>query len=179
MNSGNPQLANRTGRAFFALWPDQLAARQLHELAVGLTEKTGGRAMREENLHLTLAFLGELPADRLAAACVAAEQVRAPAFRLKLDMLGYWAHNRLLWSGCTNAGEALTQLSATLSAQLRTAGFVLEKRPFSPHVSLVRNVKLRDDPPRSLPAVTWQCDRFVLAHSDAVSPGAAYRFLAT
>ena len=164
-------------RVFFALWPDEKAAQQLHRVATEIADKYAGRVMRQETLHLTLAFLGELSAERLAAAQAVADGVRGQSFRMRLDRLGYWRHNRILWAGCMQMDEKLNNLANTLLAALRGNGFVLEKRVFAPHVTLARNVGGIGEMLATMPPIEWPCNRFVLLQSALLS-AAGYRQLA-
>lgn len=169
-------MAPATERLFFALWPPAEAARQLYALARGCHAGCGGRLMPRDNLHLTLAFLGDTPAERRLAAEAAADGVVGVPFDLSLDRLGYWKHNRILWAGCTQVPEALQALAAELAARLREAGFELEKRPFAAHLTLLRNAA----PPAELPApegIAWSVDAFVLAASRLGPGGSRYEIL--
>lgn len=164
-------------RVFFALWPDEQAAQQLYRVAMERIQKYAGRAMRQDTLHLTLAFLGELSDERLVAARAVADEVMGLSFRMRLDRLGYWSHNRILWAGCMQVDENLSGLANTLLAALRGHGFDVEKRPFVPHVTLARNVDEVGEMLTTMPPIEWQCDRFVLLQS-ALSSAAGYRQLA-
>ena len=95
-----------------------------------------------ENLHLTLAFLGELDTGQVAEA---AEAVRAATVgRSTWDVS--WGQGgafptlqrpRVLWLGL--ADEAATrEMQARLSAELARRGFRGEDRPFRPHLTLAR-----------------------------------------
>ena len=57
---------DRQHRVFFALWPDDEIARQFDEAGRMAHQSLGGRRMRRETLHLTLAFIGDVPPARLA-----------------------------------------------------------------------------------------------------------------
>ena len=139
--------------------------------------------MQRDTLHLTLAFLGDVPPDRLDALRTIGDGVRAPATEITLDRLGYWPHNRIVWAGASKTSEALAQLVQRLGEALGAAGFRTERRPFAPHVTLLRNVESwRDgtglDGMPTLAPLTWRVDRFVLACSQTAGNGAAYRPLA-
>jgi len=61
---------------------------------------------------------------------------------------------------------------------LEAGGFPTEKRPFAPHVTLVRNVRHDAVPDTGADEVThWQAGSFVLAGSQRFSDGARYRML--
>ena len=86
-------------RVFLALWPGAATAAALHARARALQAECGGRAMRRDTIHLTLAFLGDVAVPRLAALGAVAQSVRGERFVLELDRVGNWRGNRILWSG--------------------------------------------------------------------------------
>jgi 2'-5' RNA ligase len=59
--------AAATHRLFFALWPDAPARAALVRLAHEIAHHGHGKAPREDNLHITLAFLGPVAAERVGA----------------------------------------------------------------------------------------------------------------
>ena len=159
-------------RVFFAVWPDQAAAEALSDAATAAQATCGGRTMRLETLHLTLAFLGDLPVARVDVAKRIADGVTAASFDLVLDQLGYWRHNRILWaSGGVPAG--LTFIAGSLQRDLRAAGFALDARAFAPHVTLLRDAHCADMPTLAQP-IRWPVREFVLAESRLSSAGARY-----
>jgi RNA 2',3'-cyclic 3'-phosphodiesterase len=94
-------------------------------------------------LHVTLAFLGEQPPERLevlervGAAAAAASRGGA----LRLGQAGHFGSKRaprVLWVDLAGDLEALVALQGRLDAGLRAAGFALEDRPFRPHITLAR-----------------------------------------
>ena len=52
-------------RLFFALWPDETTQGALYRTGKWMHKHWGGRLMRRDTLHLTLAFLGSMPAEQL------------------------------------------------------------------------------------------------------------------
>lgn len=109
-----------------------------------LQEVGRGKFPRPENLHLTLVFLGELAPQREAAIREAMDSVSVPAIRLVFDRTGRFRREDgdLWWLGLAPNG-ALTTLQKELSDSLRSRGFILESRRFSPHITLARQVTLR------------------------------------
>lgn len=161
----------RSARLFFALWPDAATAKLLEEAGRMAQEICGGRRMRCETLHLTLAFLGNVAVERMGLLREVAAAIRAPSFTLRLDKLGCWRH--IVWAGCAETPPALSTLAGQLASSLRAAGFALEDRPFATHVTLLRNARcdlLRRSEP-SLPAIDWKAAEFVLAQSSAKGAG--------
>jgi len=127
--------------------------------------------MRCDTLHVTLAFLGDIPADRLTEARKAADTVVAEPFDLELDRLGYWKHNRILWAG--GVSPRLTFLAEALGDNLRAAGFALESRPFFAHLTLLRDARCVELPVMR-EAVRWPVSEFVLAESRLSREGSRY-----
>lgn len=161
-------------RLFFAVWPDEAAARALAAAAREAHAGCGGRTMGRETLHLTLAFLGELDEARQAEAMAVAAAIRAAPFDLCLDRLGYWKHNRILWAG----GDCppLAALAAGLNRGLTGAGFRLDRRDFAAHLTLLRNARCPALPSLAAP-VAWPVREFVLARSRLAREGAAYEIV--
>ncbi|MBI4999146.1 MAG: RNA 2',3'-cyclic phosphodiesterase [Rhodocyclales bacterium] len=169
-------------RCFFALWPDAALAEALHALGKAVHADCGGRLMRRDTLHLTLAFLGDLPSDRVGEAMRVADAIAAEPFDLTLDRLGYWKHNRILWAGgVPHAGHSmsprLTFLADALGAGLREAGFSLDARSFAAHVTLLRDARCAGKPLMPQP-FAWQVRDFVLAESKPSREGARYEIVA-
>jgi len=129
--------------------------------------------MRAENIHLTLAFLGEADADKAIAA---ARQVRAMRHTLPIEEARYWKHNAIVWVGPLAIPKALSDLVGQLHSALRREGFALEERPFAAHVTLLRKAKpaMALPPP---PRVDWPVDEFRLVRSKVSREGASYEAL--
>ncbi|MBE0621918.1 MAG: RNA 2',3'-cyclic phosphodiesterase [Burkholderiales bacterium] len=161
-------------RLFFALWPpDDLQAK----LAAWADKAAGkGRAMRRENIHLTLAFLGATDPDLLPVLTKNTRAVRFAPIRLMLDRVGYWKHNRIIWCGTEDEPQALTALVADLRAGLDAAGIRYDPKPFVSHVTLVRKSLGLGGAPRWVPLV-WEVRDFALVRSVAIEGGVSYQVL--
>ncbi len=161
-------------RLFFALWPSgELQAR----MAAWANQAAGrGRAMRRENLHLTLAFLGDIDAVRVPGLITLAAGLRFAAFRLALDRVGYWEHNRIIWCGAGAEPRALADLAAGLRACLDTAGVRYDSKPFVSHVTLVRNAPGLPSEPPWTPLILDAAD-FALVRSTREEGRVVYRVL--
>ena len=94
-----------------------------------------------ENLHITLSFLGNCDQRQAAAAKAVTDSTRFEPFDISIESIGCFGRNRgnLWWAG-VNEGEALLDLQRRLTDRLASAGFKPEKRRYSPHVTLGRQV---------------------------------------
>lgn len=155
-----------TLRVFFALWPDSALQTGLHRLASSLRANCGGRVMRPETIHLTLAFIGALPVNRLEQLYAVAAQVDSPAFNWQIDQVAYWRRNQILWAGTSQPPEALACLARRLHAALNGAGLAFDdSKPFAPHITLLRKAHC-EQPLQPPQALHWQVREFVLVQSE-------------
>lgn len=134
--------------------------------------------MRRDGLHMTLAFIDAVSPGQLAVLQEIAGKIGGESFDLLLNRLGCWPHNRIAWIGCGKTPSRQRRLFAALAAGLATAGFALDKRSFTPHVTLVRNARCDNLPVLEHP-IHWQVSDFVLVESCLQASGAQYRELAS
>jgi 2'-5' RNA ligase len=125
---------------FFALCPDPPAAATLESLGRDLVERCGGKPVLQAKIHLTLAFLGSVDSGRALVAQSTGAGVPGEAFDVAFDVVGWFKGARVAWAGCSNPAPALVELQQRLAEALRLGGFVLDDRPYTPHLTLVRNV---------------------------------------
>jgi len=166
----------RAARLFFALWPGEGARAELTAWSRELHRLCGGRAPHARDLHLTLAFLGSVPAERVEAVERAAEDVVARASTLVLDQPGYWKHNRIVWAGASVVPAELDTLAAELREALARAAVAFDAKRFVSHVTLLRDAR----EPRAMPAlvpIRWDLEGFALARSSSRANGARYEVL--
>jgi RNA 2',3'-cyclic 3'-phosphodiesterase len=157
-------------RLFFALWPPAETAQALGRWATEVREQAGGKLTAIENIHLTLAFLGEAEPDKAAAA---ARRVKARRHALPIETARYVKKNEMVWVAPATVPPELTALAAELHGALRGAGFVLEARPFAAHITLIRKARMpKSIPP--LPGVAWPVAEFLLVRSHTSAKGSTY-----
>ena len=102
--------------------------------------RPGARWVAPENYHLTLRFIGELPAWRAEEVDHALAGLRAPGFTLQLAGVGTFAKGgkvESLWAGVERS-PALDHLHTKVETALQRAGLERERRRFVPHVTLAR-----------------------------------------
>jgi len=154
-------------RLFFALWPPRETALALERWAQALE----GQPTPADKIHLTLEFLGEADAQKAASA---ARRVQEAAFRLPLEEAGYWGHNKIVWAGPREAPPELVKLAKNLQLELYKESFILERRPFAAHVTLLRKAAAQSLP--ALPRIEWPAKEFALVRSSGGSYETLERF---
>ena len=157
-------------RLFFALWPPRETAQALAAWAAQVQQQTGGKVTVTENIHLTLAFLGEADPDKAIAA---ARGVKAKRHELPIETAKYVRRNEMVWVAPAAMPEPLSVLAASLHGALKAAGFRLEERPFAAHVTLIR----KGLPPKALPPLPrleWPVNEFALIRSRTSPKGSTY-----
>ena len=163
-------------RIFFALWPDERVRGELDRVAARLHRLRGGRQTRAETIHLTLLFVGNLPRSTVPVLQDAAADIRLPAFEMVFDQAECWRHNRIAFMTTSQPPQALTDLVTGLEGTLDRLGIAYDRRPYKPHVTLVRNVDCRADGPAIQP-IRWPVREFVLVESRLSQEGAQYLHL--
>lgn len=161
-------------RCFLAAWPDAGARERCAELTEVLRPHAEhGRVMRAENLHLTLAFIGDLPdatGAKVAAACASLPPLTCD---WQLTHLGFFARPRVLWAGgllMPALGEIATRVRTLLDAL--QVGY--DRKPFVPHVTLLRDVRRFDGPRDIAPPIDWPIREVALYRSGRDEHGARY-----
>jgi 2'-5' RNA ligase len=101
------------------------------------------------SIHLTLKFLGDTPEEWIGSLHAAIEQIASvhKAIHVPLQRLGVFPRPqqpRVLWAGPSESWEQgedalrLAALHRTVEECCQAVGFVLEGRPFRPHLTLAR-----------------------------------------
>ena len=174
----------RSRRLFFALWPDSTLRERLARAVREAVHECGGRPVPLEQWHLTLAFLGAVPAARvvelaaLARAAARAADVPETGLELSLGRLADWPQPQVRCVLPIEPAPALGRLARALADVLSAAGFVPDLKPFHAHVTVARKVT-RPSAPRHLRVVHWRFERFALLESRTLPSGAVYSVVET
>ncbi|OZI17026.1 2'-5' RNA ligase [Bordetella genomosp. 7] len=179
-NTAVPDAATAPGRArlFFALWPGPGLAATLAGWAAQAQAACGGRAMRPDTLHLTLAFLGAVDADRVPD--LVAQTLSQPALpgRITLDRYGVFRRQGIVWAGPADPQAALQNTYDRLWDWLEPMGWRRPAQAFRPHVTLLRRASQLDNLPPAPPPANWAYDGYVLVQSRPQNGVANYQVLA-
>jgi 2'-5' RNA ligase len=138
-------------RLFIAINFDDEAKEHLTAVQNRLRKLGRGSFSRPENLHLTLAFLGEVAPEGEAAVCRVMDRLDVPELQLVFNHVGCFQRKDgdIWWIGLA-PNKDLLAMQKELSQGLRDEGFHLESRSFSPHVTLARRVVLKQEPDKSM-----------------------------
>lgn len=162
-------------RVFFALWPDAATTDRLDQLGKQAHDLCGGRRTRRDTLHMTLAFIGDVPVERIEVLRLAAARVTGASFSLHIDQLACWRHNHIVWAGCEPAPLPLHTLVGQIAERLNEVGLPLDVKDFVAHVTLLRNARC-EAMPECTPLV-WPVSEFVLAETCLAPEGTHYRII--
>jgi len=101
---------------------------------------SGARWQSEDQLHLTLRFIGDVDRHRAGDIHAALGAVHQPPFEIALNGIG--AFDRRGWPDAVWAGvaphEPLKALHKKVDAALRRVGVAPDQRAFLPHITLAR-----------------------------------------
>jgi RNA 2',3'-cyclic 3'-phosphodiesterase len=103
----------------------------------------GARWAPLDNQHVTLKFLGSTPAEvfpDVVRAVESSAEFHAPS-DVALAGLGAFPsarRARVLWAGIEDPASLLTSLAGSLDQAMEPLGYRIEKRPFTPHLTLAR-----------------------------------------
>ncbi|WP_329452812.1 RNA 2',3'-cyclic phosphodiesterase [Streptomyces sp. NBC_01724] len=136
----NDQTQRATVRVFIALAPPDHAKEELaRELRPAYDTHPHMRWNRIEDWHITLAFLGELPAETVPLLRPPLADLAADHQPLCLALRGSGTFDdRVLWSGIDGDLDELHMLAADVRTAVKDCGVAFEDRPLRPHLTLAR-----------------------------------------
>ena len=129
-------------RLFIAIQPNRSVRAALRAVQNELRRRgVEGNFTRMENLHLTLAFIGEYPdADTVTDVL---QGLSFEPFTIRTE--GFGSFGDLWWMGLGSDGE-LEALDRQLRHLLADAAIPFDRKSFRPHVTLIRQPRFRSDP---------------------------------
>jgi 2'-5' RNA ligase len=139
------------------------------------------RWQSDDQLHLTLRFIGKVERPLANDLAIALAAVRAPAFDLRLAGLGSFDRRSggVLWAGIEPA-EPVRALAARIERICQAVGLPPERRAFHPHITLARWRGPRSREARAfldgrtVTSQPFKADRFILYESRLSRHGAHY-----
>ncbi len=162
-----------TERLFFALWPSDDLRQQLDQLTQEIAQMICGKVVDANNLHITLAFLGNVSGFTKNCMLQVADGLQEKSFQLNLNELGYWIKPRILYLGTQKVPNELLTLVKNLTTALTACGYQPEKPTYQLHATLMRKVLPIKELPMIKPLI-WTANHFYLVRSEMHQAGVHY-----
>lgn len=124
-----------------------------------------GRYVLASNYHMTLAFLGDTPGERLheVRQVLDAFAAQFPPPRLTLDALSHFGREQnAILVRSVSSPDALDAMHEYLLSALRLRGLPVTDGPFTPHVTLARHADLTAEMPPAAPSFSFCAPHAVL-----------------
>jgi RNA 2',3'-cyclic 3'-phosphodiesterase len=176
-------------RLFVAIELPEHVRRHLQRMQEILRPIFGGKTVREDQLHLTLKFLGETTDEVLPRIVQELGQVEIGPIRLTTAGIVCFPPGgsvRIVAAALEDDGLQCAKLQSDVDQAAHAAGFPLEGRRWTPHVTLIR-VKDRDAATARTAGIAavaemaqaeFEPDEFALIQSDLDRVGPTYSTLA-
>jgi 2'-5' RNA ligase len=178
MTASAPGSSGARLRLFFAAVPDPAACERIDALSQGMSLPPGARRVPRENYHMTLAFVGEVPAAQLPALLQVGAAQRERVFSVAFDAYEYWPKSGVVVAAVRLIPAELQRLWRRLHDDLAGYARALESERLRPHVTLARKVS---QPPvlQAMSAFDWRVRDFCLMRSDTSGIQSAYTVVDT
>ena len=171
-------------RLFVAIRPPE----EVRDLLIdAMDDSPALRWVGDDQLHLTLRFMGEVERPIANDIAAALERLASPAFELRVMGVGKFEKRNggALWAG-VQPRESVAGLAAKIERAIQQVGLEPERRAFSPHITLARwnrrNAEAVDaflQRNSDLRSEAFVVDRFILFESKLSRHGAHYEEVAT
>lgn len=116
---------------------DQDLIRRIRELAFKIKDEEDGiNVTKEENLHFTLKFLGEINEEQLKVLIKNMSEISFPAFSIDIKDLGVFpnlSNIRIIWIGAKS--NEITELAKVVDER---SSFIKSEESFVPHLTIAR-----------------------------------------
>jgi RNA 2',3'-cyclic 3'-phosphodiesterase len=172
-SAGKPRL-----RLFFALLPDAATRERIAAAADALPLVPPARIVPRENFHLTLAFVGDIPASRVPVLVEIGRAQRIERFSLRFDRYEHWPEPAVLVAAAGTFPPALERLWRQLHRELAKHHWAPDPERLRPHVTLARKV-LQAPVFKAMSLFDWPIPDFSLMCSDSSGAASAYTVVDT
>jgi RNA 2',3'-cyclic 3'-phosphodiesterase len=172
-------------RLFIAVELPERVRRHLQRMQEILQPIFGSRPVRAEQLHLTLKFIGETPDAAMPRLVERLQAIEMGPIRLATSGVVCFPPNgpvRIVAASLTDVDEHCRQLQSNIDRACHVAGFPLDGRPWTPHITLIRAKQHAPASARAaataavtkMPVVIFDPDEFLLIESRLGSGGPIY-----
>lgn len=160
-------------RYFFALWPDKAVRKKI--VNYRSTAAPGGKPIPEENLHITLLFMGKLNRAQLQKVISATMKLKLPGFCIQLNQTGHFSKSKVSWLGLKSVPDALVRLHNAAFTSVHNSQVFLQQRQYIPHLTLARKSPLINT--HTFRPIDWSINHFVLIESTDTPHGVHYEMI--
>ncbi len=127
-------------------------------------QAVSGNFTHPENLHLTLAFIGESEDVQTIRSVI--DRCAVPAFEMAISGAGNFG--KLYWVGIENNSK-LKALAEKIQNELRKSGFDIEDRTFKPHITLARQLETQNPVKLNVARKAMSVSRVSLMKSERIN----------
>jgi 2'-5' RNA ligase len=99
------------------------------------------KPVEDENIHLTLRFIGEVPARVASALCSSMSSLKYQRFQMHVKGIGVFpslSRPRVVWAGVAEGSEKIVELAGIVERIVRGLGIPPEREEFVPHITILR-----------------------------------------
>ena len=129
-------------RLFISIYFDDETKEKILEVQQRLKKLGRGRFTASDNLHLTLAFLGEVGEERVPGLQALMDGIKVPEMQLVFSETGAFRGGSELWWIGIRQNELLSTLQSELVKKLKASGFKVDSKKFKPHITLAREMHI-------------------------------------
>jgi 2'-5' RNA ligase len=166
------KIERKSIRVFFAIFPNKQVQKQLIYHSEMLESIYGGHKIKMQHLHMTLLFLGNISIHQIQTLQQIAKMISAKKFELKLDIIGYWKHNHIIYIKAKEFPTELFSLTDSLKIALSENGFVFDNRAYKPHITILRKTICHHI--NMIKPIQWCVNQWFLIQSQPTHYGIEY-----
>ena len=142
-------------RAFIAAGIPDNIRELLSEAALSLS-LSDIRVVDKDNMHFTLAFLGELEDSSVDKTVEAIDRISFRRFDMDIEGIHHFGNPGAIYSAVTVGADSIIELAGSLRAELAASHIHFDKKDFVPHVTIARMKRRVDEK-----VLIDELDRFV------------------
>ena len=161
-------------RLFFALWPDDRQRDRLRDIISPMSKSIEGTLAYRGNWHVTLAFVGEFPEEKIPELQLAASKIVVEPFRLRFDRVEFWPRQKLACLIGASVPPELERLVGSVNDVLGAFGIEPEEFTYRPHVTVATRARQFETQRLAQPAVS-EWSGFELIESISQPGSVTYR----
>ena len=165
-------------RLFFAICPDAGTREYFAAVAGALKLEPLSAPVPSANYHMTLAFVGEVPASQVPMLLEIGGMQRACGFTLRFDAYEYWRKSEAIVAVAREFPAALERLWRQLHADLAQHNITLNPPHLRPHVTIARKVT-QAPVLQAMSGFLWKVQTFSLLHSNTAAARPIYTVVDT